>query len=106
MAQFTAQAVSGAIRISNLLEVYKLRRYILNTHPDRYELTNVWSTQRAILENIAKVLAASGSSLKHILKANVYLTDMKDFAAMNEEYMKVLLASNRIWANNSLVPTT
>ncbi|KAF7792435.1 hypothetical protein EIP86_003472 [Pleurotus ostreatoroseus] len=43
-------------------------------------------TKRAALENIAKVLKAAGSGLEHIVKANVYLTDMENFGAMNEVY--------------------
>ena len=45
--------------------------------------------QRAALENIAKVLKTAGSGLEHIVKANVYLTDMGNFSAMNEIYAQV-----------------
>ncbi|KAF5368331.1 hypothetical protein D9758_002154 [Tetrapyrgos nigripes] len=42
---------------------------------------------RTALENIAVVLKAAGSGLEHIVKANIYLTDMaRDFAPMNEVY--------------------
>lgn len=45
-------------------------------------------TTRA-LENLSAVLAAAGSGLEHILKANVYLANMpRDFGAMNEAYIK------------------
>ena len=37
-----------------------------------------------ILDNLAAVLAAAGSDLAHVLKTTVFLTDMGDFAAMNE----------------------
>ena len=39
-----------------------------------------------ILDNLAGVLAAAGSDLAHVLKTTVFLTDMGDFAAMNEIY--------------------
>jgi len=39
-----------------------------------------------ILDNLAAVLAAAGSDLAHVLKTTVFLTDMGDFAAMNEIY--------------------
>ncbi|KAJ7775187.1 Endoribonuclease L-PSP [Mycena metata] len=42
-------------------------------------------TRRA-LENLSIVLQAAGSGLEHIVKANIYLTDMDEFAAMNEVY--------------------
>ncbi|KAJ6453491.1 Endoribonuclease L-PSP [Mycena vitilis] len=44
-------------------------------------------TRRA-LENLFVVLRAAGSGLEHIVKANIYLTDMKEFAQMNEVYIE------------------
>ncbi|KIK70597.1 hypothetical protein GYMLUDRAFT_32641 [Collybiopsis luxurians FD-317 M1] len=42
---------------------------------------------RAALENVAVVLKAAGSGLEHIVKANIYLTNMaRDFGSMNEAY--------------------
>ena len=41
---------------------------------------------RQVLENIKAILQAGGSSLEQVVKVTVYLTDMKDFAAMNEAY--------------------
>ena len=37
-------------------------------------------------ENLRAILEAAGSSLDHVLKCNVYLRDINDFAAMNEVY--------------------
>ncbi len=37
-------------------------------------------------ENLFAVLAAGGLGPEHVVKVNVYLTDMDDFAAMNEVY--------------------
>jgi 2-iminobutanoate/2-iminopropanoate deaminase len=39
-----------------------------------------------VLENLRAVLAACGSSLDRVLKTTVYLTDMREFGAMNEVY--------------------
>lgn len=39
-----------------------------------------------VFDNLAAVLAAAGLSLADVLKCNVYLTDMADFAAMNGAY--------------------
>jgi 2-iminobutanoate/2-iminopropanoate deaminase len=38
------------------------------------------------LRNVEAVLHAAGSSLDRVVKASVFLKDMKDFAAMNEVY--------------------
>lgn len=45
---------------------------------------------RTALQNIKEVLELSGSSLEKVVKYNVYLADMKDFAAMNEVYIDFL----------------
>jgi 2-iminobutanoate/2-iminopropanoate deaminase len=39
-----------------------------------------------VLENLAAVLEAAGSSMDRVLKTTVFLRDMNDFGAMNEEY--------------------
>jgi 2-iminobutanoate/2-iminopropanoate deaminase len=50
------------------------------------EYGDVASETRRTFENIKAVLEAAGSSLDKVVKCNVYLRDMKDFAAMNEVY--------------------
>ena len=41
-----------------------------------------------VLNNVAVVLEAAGSSLDQVVKTLVFLADMNDFAAMNEVYAK------------------
>ncbi|KAG1767568.1 Endoribonuclease L-PSP [Suillus occidentalis] len=42
----------------------------------------------AALENMSKILEASGSGLQHIVKVNVYLTNLtRDFSEMNSVYI-------------------
>ena len=58
--------------------------------PDTMELvggTIDEQTDRA-LSNLSEVLQAAGSSLQHVVKTTVFLTDMNDFAAMNKVYEK------------------
>jgi len=44
---------------------------------------------RAALENMSIVLKAAGSGLEHLVKVNIYLTNMsRDFQAMNEIYIQ------------------
>ncbi len=40
------------------------------------------------LENLARVLAAAGSSLQSVVKTTVFLSDMNTFAEMNEVYAR------------------
>jgi enamine deaminase RidA (YjgF/YER057c/UK114 family) len=41
---------------------------------------------KIVLEQIKKNLESAGSSMEKVLKCNVYLNDLKDYAAMNEVY--------------------
>lgn len=41
-----------------------------------------------VMDNLAAVLAAAGSSFDRVLKATIFLTDLGDFAAVNEVYGK------------------
>ncbi len=50
------------------------------------ELGNVRLETKRVFENMRAILEAAGSSLEHVVKCNVYLRDINDFAAMNEVY--------------------
>ena len=39
-----------------------------------------------VLDEIQKLLEAAGSSMDKVLKCNVYLNDLKDYAGMNEMF--------------------
>ena len=41
---------------------------------------------KAVLDQIQKQLENAGSSMEKVLKCNVYLNDLKDYKAMNEEF--------------------
>lgn len=44
-------------------------------------------TQTAqVLENVRVIVEAAGSSMQHVLRCTVYLTDMSEFARMNAVY--------------------
>jgi 2-iminobutanoate/2-iminopropanoate deaminase len=47
---------------------------------------------RQVLKNLTAVLEAAGSSMDHVVKANVYLQDMNDFARMNAVYAEFFKA--------------
>lgn len=44
---------------------------------------DVAAQTRQVLSNIGSVLAQAGATFSDVLKCNVYLADMRDFAAMN-----------------------
>jgi 2-iminobutanoate/2-iminopropanoate deaminase len=45
-----------------------------------------------IFHNLAAILSAANKSFADVVKVNVYLTDIRDFAAMNEVYAKHFVA--------------
>ena len=52
----------------------------------KLELGDVRSETKRTFENVRAILQAAGSSLDDVMKCNVYLRDIKDFAGMNEVY--------------------
>ncbi len=42
---------------------------------------------KAVLDQIQQQLESVGSSMEKVLKCNVYLNDLKDYAAMNEVFL-------------------
>jgi 2-iminobutanoate/2-iminopropanoate deaminase len=58
----------------------------VNPATDQLELGDVRAETRRTLQNIRAILETAGSSLKDVVKVNVFLSDMKDFDAMNEVY--------------------
>ncbi len=41
-----------------------------------------------VMQNLAAVLQASGASLAHVVRCGIFLTDLSDFAKVNEVYGK------------------
>jgi 2-iminobutanoate/2-iminopropanoate deaminase len=47
---------------------------------------DVSAQARQSMENLKGILAAAGLSFAHVVKTTIFLTDMADFAAVNEVY--------------------
>jgi len=50
---------------------------------------DVVSQLEQTVKNISDVLKEAGCTINDVVKATVFLTDMKDYTAMNEAYMKL-----------------
>lgn len=50
---------------------------------------DVAAQTRQTLKNVVSVLHEGGATVDDVLKCNVYLTDMRDFDAMNAEFARV-----------------
>lgn len=44
--------------------------------------------QHQCIKNLTAILEEAGSSIEKVVKVNVFLSNMDDFAAMNEIYMQ------------------
>lgn len=60
----------------------------VNPKTNELELGTIQAETRRTLENIKTILEAAGSSLKDVVRCGVFLSDMGNFAAMNEVYKK------------------
>jgi 2-iminobutanoate/2-iminopropanoate deaminase len=58
----------------------------INPVTGQVERCDARSETTRVFENLKTILEASGSSLAKVVKCNVYLRDINDFAAMNEVY--------------------
>ncbi len=58
--------------------------------PTKMEIVGETITEQTncVLQNLSGLLEAAGSSLGQVVKTTVYLKDMSEFAAMNEEYAR------------------
>ncbi len=57
-----------------------------NERAELVGLGDVRAQTRQVLSNVRSVLAEAGASMSDVVKCNVYLTDIRHFQAMNEEY--------------------
>ena len=64
----------------------------VGAHPFNGELAEGVAAQAdQALRNLSAVLQAAGSDLEHVVKTTIFLTDMADFATVNEVYARHLL---------------
>lgn len=78
----SALPFSAGIRLGNLL----FTSGQVGTDAQGHAPADIQEQTRHTFENLRAVLAAAGSGFEHVLKTTVYLTNMNDFAAMNEVY--------------------
>src|SRR3972149_964998 len=76
---------SQAVRLGNLVFVSGQGPIDPVTHEVQGDIKE--QTERMLL-NIKAILEAAGTSLKSVVSTTVYLTDLKNFKAMNEVYVK------------------
>ncbi|MDR0285726.1 MAG: Rid family detoxifying hydrolase [Propionibacteriaceae bacterium] len=75
---------SQAVRAGNF--VYVSGQIPINPAIGKIEATDVVGQAAQVITNLAAILAAAGLGLGNVVKTTVYLTDIADFAAVNEVY--------------------
>ncbi len=75
---------STAVRVGNLLFLSG----VIGNQPGTRTLadTGITGQTRQALENIKRVLVGAGSALERAVKCTVFLTDIRDYQAMNAVY--------------------
>ena len=75
---------SQGVKIGNL--VYTSGQLPLNMKTGELELNDIKAATKYCLENVSAILEAAGTSINNVVKATVFVTDLNDFAAVNEAY--------------------
>ena len=78
---------SSAVAFDRLLFVSGQGARVPET--DRLAGEDITTQTEQCLKNVETILQASGSSLQHVLRCGVFLTDMHDFDGMNAVYARM-----------------
>jgi len=75
---------SPAVKKGNM--VFTAGQLALNEKGELVGKGDVKAQTRQVLENVRVCLEEAGAKIEDVVMANVYITDMSNFAAMNEIY--------------------
>lgn len=73
---------SQAVRVGDTL--YLSGQTPLDPHTGELVAGDIAAQARQVFENLKAVLTAAGASFDHVVRVGIYLTDLGDFAAVNE----------------------
>lgn len=75
---------SHAVRAGDF--IYVSGQAAINPQTNEFEVGTVAQETRRTLDNIRSILQAAGAGIEDVVKCSVFLTDVRDFAEMNEVY--------------------
>ncbi len=75
---------SPAVRAGDF--VYVSGQGPIDPETNQFSFGDIKHETRVVLNNVRRILEGCGSSMRDVVKCNVYLRDGDDFAAMNEVY--------------------
>ncbi len=75
---------SQAVRVGDL--IYSAGQVALVPETGKLMEGDIETQTRQVMENLAAVLQAAGSSLTQVVKTTIFVTDISDFAKVNQVY--------------------
>jgi len=75
---------SPAVRAGDF--IYVSGQVPVDPATNQYVAGDVKVETRQVLSNVKRILEGCGASMSDVVRCGVFLTDVKDFAAMNEVY--------------------
>ncbi|TRZ87128.1 MAG: RidA family protein [Methanosarcinales archaeon] len=75
---------SQAIKVNKM--VFLSGQIAIDPETQQFIDGDIETQTKRVLDNLKKVLEASGSSLESVVKTTIYLTDINDFSKVNEIY--------------------
>jgi 2-iminobutanoate/2-iminopropanoate deaminase len=82
-------AYSPAIRAGNLLFVSG--QIPIEPASGNLVTGDIAAQAEQVMKNVSALLKAAGAGFDHVVRTTVYLTDMNEFAAMNEVYSRFVV---------------
>lgn len=83
---------SQAVMAGNML--YTSGQIAINPENGHLVLTNVTLETKQVMENLKAVLEAAGMTFENVIKTSIFLSDMEDFAKVNEVYSSYFSEEN------------
>ena len=75
---------SQAVKVNNML--FASGQIAINPKSGELVLENITTETHQVMRNIEAVLAAADMNFNHIVKTTIFLSNMDDFAKVNEVY--------------------
>ena len=85
---------SQGMKVGNLLFTAGMGPFDLKT--GKLKLGDIRQQTRLVLDNIRAILEAGGSSMDRVVKTTIFLTDLNDWAAMNEVYKEYFVKDHPV----------
>ena len=75
---------SQAVQFGNML--YTSGQIAINPATGKLEIEDITAETTLVMENLRAVLQAAGMNFEHVIKASIFVSDMHNFAAINQVY--------------------